>query len=422
MPSETCSPTAGSTSSTGPWAPCSTPAGVFVNVCYDELNVRQPDLVRQIHREYVAAGRRDPRDQHLRGQPPQAGPLRAGRRDGAAQRGRGAARAAAAGGRAAVVGAIGPLSVRLEPFGELGRDEARGGLRPPGRRAPGRRGGRLRAGDLRGRRGAASRLRGRPGPLRSADRGPDDDRDRRPDRLRLAARRLRAAARGDGRRRHRHQLLRRARPARSRRSSSWPRSTNAILLGAAQRRPAPRGRQPQDLHGLARVLRRATPGASSRRAPASWAAAAAPRPTTSAETVRFVRSIEPHRAVHAVAAREEPEGVDPGPARRALAAGRQAGRGRVRHHRRDRAAPGHRSGRHAGPGPRPFRRPASTRSTCPTARGPRAGWARCSRACSSSARSASRRSSTTPAATGTSWGCSRTCSAPPPAASATCWW
>ena len=30
--------------------------GVFVNVCYDELSLRQPDLVRDIHREYVRAG------------------------------------------------------------------------------------------------------------------------------------------------------------------------------------------------------------------------------------------------------------------------------------------------------------------------------------------------------------------------------
>ena len=30
--------------------------GVFVNVCYDELNISQPELVRQIHQEYVRAG------------------------------------------------------------------------------------------------------------------------------------------------------------------------------------------------------------------------------------------------------------------------------------------------------------------------------------------------------------------------------
>src|ERR1700735_2724354 len=30
--------------------------GVFINRCFDELNIAQPDLVRQIHREYVKAG------------------------------------------------------------------------------------------------------------------------------------------------------------------------------------------------------------------------------------------------------------------------------------------------------------------------------------------------------------------------------
>src|SRR3954447_8392620 len=30
--------------------------GVFINQCYDELNVRAPDLVRDVHRAYVRAG------------------------------------------------------------------------------------------------------------------------------------------------------------------------------------------------------------------------------------------------------------------------------------------------------------------------------------------------------------------------------
>jgi methionine synthase / methylenetetrahydrofolate reductase(NADPH) len=30
--------------------------GMFLNVCYDELNLKQPDLVREIHRDYVRAG------------------------------------------------------------------------------------------------------------------------------------------------------------------------------------------------------------------------------------------------------------------------------------------------------------------------------------------------------------------------------
>ncbi|HTR76640.1 MAG TPA: homocysteine S-methyltransferase family protein, partial [Gemmatimonadaceae bacterium] len=30
--------------------------GIFINQCYDELNLRAPDLVREVHRAYVKAG------------------------------------------------------------------------------------------------------------------------------------------------------------------------------------------------------------------------------------------------------------------------------------------------------------------------------------------------------------------------------
>src|SRR5437879_13735309 len=30
--------------------------GIFINRCYDELNLSQPDLVREIHAEYLQAG------------------------------------------------------------------------------------------------------------------------------------------------------------------------------------------------------------------------------------------------------------------------------------------------------------------------------------------------------------------------------
>src|SRR5271156_752300 len=30
--------------------------GIFINRCYDELNVSQPDLVREVHNEYLQAG------------------------------------------------------------------------------------------------------------------------------------------------------------------------------------------------------------------------------------------------------------------------------------------------------------------------------------------------------------------------------
>jgi methionine synthase I (cobalamin-dependent)/5,10-methylenetetrahydrofolate reductase len=98
--------------------------GVFVNVCYDELNLRQPDLVAAIHREYVSAGAEiletntfgaNPRKLAQYGLAPDTERIN-----------RAAAELArkAAAGRAAVVGAIGPLGLRIEPFGETSREEA----------------------------------------------------------------------------------------------------------------------------------------------------------------------------------------------------------------------------------------------------------------------------------------------------------
>jgi homocysteine S-methyltransferase len=99
--------------------------GVFLNVCYDELNLKQPDLVRDIHREYVRAGA-----ELLETNTFGANPLKLAAHGLGAETERINAAAAslareAAGARAAVAGAIGPLGVRVEPFGELSLDEAR---------------------------------------------------------------------------------------------------------------------------------------------------------------------------------------------------------------------------------------------------------------------------------------------------------
>jgi methionine synthase I (cobalamin-dependent) len=99
--------------------------GVFVNVCYDELSLRQPDLVRDIHREYVRAGA-----ELLETNTFGANPLKLATYGLAGETERINAEAAklareAAGERAAVLGAIGPLGIRVEPFGEMSLDEAR---------------------------------------------------------------------------------------------------------------------------------------------------------------------------------------------------------------------------------------------------------------------------------------------------------
>lgn len=98
--------------------------GVFVNVCYDELNLRQPDLVRDIHREYVKAGA-----ELLESNTFGANPFKLANYGLADETERINAEAVklardAANGRALVLGAIGPLGVRIEPFGETAVSEA----------------------------------------------------------------------------------------------------------------------------------------------------------------------------------------------------------------------------------------------------------------------------------------------------------
>ncbi len=99
--------------------------GVYINQCYDELNVRSPDLVRDVHAEYVAAGA-----EVLETNTFGANRLKL-EQYGLSDRVREINRAgaelarAALGERGLVAGAVGPLGVRLEPFGPTSLDEAR---------------------------------------------------------------------------------------------------------------------------------------------------------------------------------------------------------------------------------------------------------------------------------------------------------
>src|SRR3954463_604365 len=93
--------------------------GVFINQCYDELNVRAPDLVRDVHKAYVKAGA-----EVLETNSFGANRLKLSQFGLAAQtselnrRAAELAREAASEGREVLVaGAVGPLGVRLEPYG-----------------------------------------------------------------------------------------------------------------------------------------------------------------------------------------------------------------------------------------------------------------------------------------------------------------
>ncbi|UCC47316.1 MAG: bifunctional homocysteine S-methyltransferase/methylenetetrahydrofolate reductase [Gemmatimonadota bacterium] len=103
--------------------------GVFVNVSYDEVNLRQPELVREVHRAYRDAGaeiletntfggNRVRLDQHSLG-------------DRVYEINRAGAELAreVAGDDLYVAGSVGPLGIRIEPWGPTARDEARGFFR-----------------------------------------------------------------------------------------------------------------------------------------------------------------------------------------------------------------------------------------------------------------------------------------------------
>ena len=100
--------------------------GVFINQCYDELNVRSPELVLDVHRAYVKAGA-----ELLETNSFGANRLKLaqhGLENHVAEFNKRAAEIAreAAGANVLVAGAVGPLGVRIEPFGATSREEARG--------------------------------------------------------------------------------------------------------------------------------------------------------------------------------------------------------------------------------------------------------------------------------------------------------
>jgi methionine synthase I (cobalamin-dependent)/5,10-methylenetetrahydrofolate reductase len=99
--------------------------GVFINKCYDELNLRSPEIVLEVHKQYVRAGAEiletntyganrvklrsfgiedELRDINIRA-------VELARK--------------AAGDSVYVAGAIGPLGIRIEPYGPTGLEEAR---------------------------------------------------------------------------------------------------------------------------------------------------------------------------------------------------------------------------------------------------------------------------------------------------------
>ena len=104
--------------------------GIFINRCYDELNVSQPDLIRNIHQDYLKAGA-DIIETNTFG----ANSFRLSkhgyvdRLTDINRQGARLAREAAKSFNALVAGAVGPLGVRIEPLGKVALGEAREAFR-----------------------------------------------------------------------------------------------------------------------------------------------------------------------------------------------------------------------------------------------------------------------------------------------------
>ncbi len=99
--------------------------GIYINRSYDELNIAAPDLVREVHEEYVAAGA-DIIETNTFGATRHQ--LHAyGLESKLREINIAAARLAreAAGEKAYVAGAVGPLGLRIEPYGPTSFDEAK---------------------------------------------------------------------------------------------------------------------------------------------------------------------------------------------------------------------------------------------------------------------------------------------------------
>ena len=104
--------------------------GIFINRCYDELNVSQPELIRAVHHDYLQAGA-----EIIETNTFGANSFRLARHSIADQvrdinlAGAQVAREAAKSFDVWVAGSIGPLGVRIEPLGKTSFEEARTAFR-----------------------------------------------------------------------------------------------------------------------------------------------------------------------------------------------------------------------------------------------------------------------------------------------------
>lgn len=103
--------------------------GVFINQCYDELNLRSPELVREIHDAYVSAGAEVLETNSFGANRLKLGQYGLESQVESINRRAAELARAAAGDDVLVAGAVGPLGVRLEPFGPTALGEGRAHFR-----------------------------------------------------------------------------------------------------------------------------------------------------------------------------------------------------------------------------------------------------------------------------------------------------
>jgi methionine synthase I (cobalamin-dependent)/5,10-methylenetetrahydrofolate reductase len=99
--------------------------GVFINVSYDEVNLKNPDLVREVHRAYREAGAEILETNTFGANRVRLGRFSLGERVVEINRAGAELARGIAGDDRYVAGSIGPLGIRIEPYGPTARDEAR---------------------------------------------------------------------------------------------------------------------------------------------------------------------------------------------------------------------------------------------------------------------------------------------------------
>ena len=99
--------------------------GVFINRCFDELNLTSPQMIKEVHQEYVKAGAEFVETNTFGGNRLRLTAFGLGEKLKAINEAGVRLAREAAGDKAFVAGAIGPLGAQIEPLGPISFDEAR---------------------------------------------------------------------------------------------------------------------------------------------------------------------------------------------------------------------------------------------------------------------------------------------------------